>query len=202
MTHQTDSSDTRQGTSRALGAALALALLALPAGLTAQAPERPFSFNVRGGLNVPTFDIADVADPGAGFGAGVKVRLSERFFLRGNADFGFHPGAEGPAGVDGPDVDVFHYIAGAGYMLTPPESPFYASVNVGAGALNFAPDTPADDSFTYFAINAGGEVGYWLNDNISIFFSPQGDIAFSDEEEVGTDNSWVWPFTAGIEIRP
>ena len=181
---------------------LALALLALPASLSAQVPERPFSFNLRGGLNVPTFDIADVADAGPSFGAGVKVRLSDRLFLRGNADFGFHPGAEVSPGVEGPDVDVFHYVAGVGYLLTPPASPFYASVNLGAGALNFAVDAPGVDSFTYFAINAGGEVGYWLNDNVSIFFSPQGDIAFSDEAEVGTDDSWVWPFTAGIEIRP
>lgn len=191
----------RRETKYTMSTLLALALLALPAGLSAQAPERPFSFNLRGGLNVPTFDIADVADAGPSFGAGVKVRLSERIFLRGNAEFGFHSGAE-IAGVEGPDVDVFHYIAGVGYLLTPPGSPFYASVNLGAGALNLAVDAPGDPSFTYFAINAGGELGYWLNDNVSIFFSPQGDIAFSDEAEVGTDNSWVWPFTAGVEIRP
>ena len=185
-----------------IGALLALAILALPASLAAQAPDRPFSFNLRGGLNVPTFDISDVADAGPSFGAGVKVRVSERIFLRGNADFGFHPGAEISPGIDGPDVDVFHYVAGVGYMLTPPESPFYASINLGAGALNFAVDAPGDPSFTYFAINAGGELGYWLNDNVAIFFSPQGDIAFSDEAEVGTDNSWVWPVSAGIEIRP
>jgi hypothetical protein len=30
--------------------------------------------------------------------------------------------------------------------------------------------------------------------------SPQGDIAFSDEAEVGTNNSWVWPVTAGLRV--
>lgn len=192
----------KDGMRDTVGAALALALLVLPAGLAAQAPERPFSFNLRGGLNVPTFDIADVADPGASFGAGVKLRLDDRFFLRGNADFGFHPGAEVAAGVDGPDVDVFHYIAGVGYMLTPPRSPLYASVNLGAGAMSFDVDAPGVGSFTYFAVNAGAEVGYRMSDRVSIFFSPQGDIAFSDEAEVGTGDAWVWPFTAGIEIRP
>ena len=27
---------------------------------------------------------------------------------------------------------------------------------------------------------------------------PQGDIAFSKAEELGTSDAWVWPFTAGI----
>ncbi len=58
------------------------------------------------------------------------------------------------------------------------------------------------ESFTYFAVNAGGELGYRLSDRVSIFLSPQGDIAFSDEAEVGTDDAWVWPLTAGVEIRP
>ncbi len=192
----------RHAIATTVGGILALTLLAVPAGLTAQTPERPFSFNLRGGGNLPTFDIEDAADPGGSFGAGVKLRLSDRFFLRGNADFGFHPGAELPGGADGPDVNVFHYIGGAGYLLTPPESPWYASVNLGAGAMTFDLDGAGGDTFTYFAINAGGEVGYWLSDRVAVFLSPQGDIAFSDEEEVGTDNAWVWPVSVGVEIRP
>jgi hypothetical protein len=35
---------------------------------------------------------------------------------------------------------------------------------------------------------------------VSFLLSPQGDIAFTDEDEVGTGNSWVWPFTAGLRI--
>jgi hypothetical protein len=34
-----------------------------------------------------------------------------------------------------------------------------------------------------------------------VILSPQGDIAFSDEAEVTTDNSWIWPFAAGFRIR-
>jgi len=35
---------------------------------------------------------------------------------------------------------------------------------------------------------------------LSLVLSPQGDIAFSDEGDVGTTNSWVWPFTAGLRV--
>lgn len=192
---------TRMLTRRIVGTSLLLAagvLLTGPAGLEAQAGEGPVSFNARGGLALPTFDIADVADPGGTFGAGVKVHLGDRVFLRGNADFGFHPGAVPSA----PDVDVFHYVAGVGYRLTPEDTRWYASVNLGAGALTFAPDAPGDPSFTYFAVNAGGEVGYRVTDRLSVFLSPQGDIALSEEAELGTGDAWVWPLTAGVEFRP
>lgn len=33
-------------------------------------------------------------------------------------------------------------------------------------------------------------------------YVPTFDIAFSDEAEVGTSNSWDWPFTAGVRITP
>lgn len=156
--------------------------------------------NARGGVAVPTFDIADAADPGFVFGGGVSFGLSERLMARANVDFGFHSGAE-VDGTAGPDIDVFHYIAGLGFLLTDPANPFYVSVNAGAGALTFKPDVDGADSNTYFAINAGAEIGYWLSPGFSIFASPQGDIAFADEDELGTSSAWVWPFTAGLKLR-
>ncbi len=38
-------------------------------------------------------------------------------------------------------------------------------------------------------------------DQVDVVISPQGDIAFSDEDVVGTNNAWVWPLTAGINFR-
>lgn len=202
-----------------LAALMMMGMLATPARAQVTG-ERPFAFNVRGGVNVPTFDIADVADPGPGFGVGLKYAVSDRVFLRANGDFGFHPGADletGTGTVELPDVNVFHYVGGVGYRLTSAESPFYASVNLGAGAMTLDQDpvTEGDEGITetYFAINAGGELGYRVNRNVSLFFSPQGDIAFVDDEELDPtdtvfpgdeeiDTAWVWPFTAGVEITP
>jgi len=199
--------------------AIALAaVMALAAAGTAEAQvtrDQPFSFNVRGGVNVPTFDIADVAEAGPSFGVGLKYALSDRFFLRASGDFGFHSGADlvsGGTTVELPDVNVHHYFGGVGYRLTPPDSRLYASVNLGAGAMTLDVDAEGAESFTYFAINAGGEVGYRISRNVSLFLSPQGDIAFVDDDELDPDDvvfpgdeidtAWVWPFTAGVEITP
>lgn len=193
----------RPGASSAIVALATAALLTVGvAGAAAQTPEQGVSFNLRGGIHVPTFDIADVADAGPGFGVGLKVPISDRFFLRANGDFGFHSGAEIEPGVEGPDVNVNHYIGGLGVRLTPADDRFYASLNAGAGLMTFDVDAEGVDSFTYPAINVGGELGYRIGERMAIFLSPQGDIAFSEEEEVGTGDSWVWPFTVGVEIWP
>lgn len=74
-------------------------------------------------------------------------------------------------------------------------------LNAGAGILLFDADDPDSDSESYFAINAGAKLYYNVHERVSLVVSPQGDIAFSKEEEVGTNNSWVWPITAGIALR-
>jgi hypothetical protein len=71
-------------------------------------------------------------------------------------------------------------------------------VNAGAGALTF--DVDGAGSSTYPAINVGAKIGYRLSPRVQLLLSPQGDIAFTDEEDVGTSNAWVWPFTAGVRI--
>lgn len=193
-------------TSRLLGlaATVALALALAPGTATAQMMDgnrAPVEIDLRGGLYVPTFDIADAADAGYGFGAGIGIPVGERLTVRGNADFGFHSGAE-VNGVEGPDVDVNHYIAGLGAVLyRSPDGKFELSANAGGGIMTFAIDG-LDETYTYPAINVGGTLAYQVAPSVSLLLSPQGDIAFSDEAEVGTDNSWVWPFTAGIRITP
>jgi len=172
-------------------------LVAVGALAIATPASAQIDINARVGAAVPTFDIADAADAGLAFGGGVGLWLSERLVARANVDFGSHSGAEG-----GPDVNVNHYIAGLGLLLTDPASSFYVIVNLGAGALNFDVDAEGVESVTNFAINAGAEIGAWLSDSVSIFVSPQGDIAFTDSDGVlGTSSAWVWPFTAGVKVR-
>jgi hypothetical protein len=71
-------------------------------------------------------------------------------------------------------------------------------LNAGAGALTF--DVDGGEANTYPAINVGAKIGYQFTPRVALVLSPQGDIAFTDEDEVGTTNAWVWPFTAGIRI--
>jgi hypothetical protein len=171
--------------------AVALLVLALPVTATAQGVPPRLALELRGGANVPTFDIADVAKTGPSFGAGLDLAVGHRYHLLAEGDFGFHDG------VSGSRVDVFHLMGKAGIDLVN-RSPWSVMVNAGAGALRFAVD--GGPSYTYPAINVGLKIGYQLSRRLSFVLSPQGDIAFSKKSELGTTNSWVWPFAAGIRI--
>ena len=173
--------------------------LGLASTAEAQAEDRRFTLEARGGVNVPTFDITDVAEAGPSFGAGVGVRFAPRLWLMGDVDLGFHSGADLPGGAEGPDVKVYHYIAKVGYELLPPgDSRWSLIVNAGAGALTFDPD--GADASTYPAINVGAKLGYELSPRVTFLLSPQGDIAFTDDEALGTSDAWVWPITAGVRV--
>ena len=183
------------------GTALVFGLMLLGIASTAQAQwtERRVTIEGRGGFNVPTFDISDAVDGGPSVGAGAAVQFAPRLWLMGDVDLGFHSGADLAGGGEGPDVNVYHYVAKLGYeLLSPGQSPWSVIVNAGAGALTF--DVDGAGSNTYPAINVGAKIGYRLSPRVTLLLSPQGDIAFGDEEELGTSNAWVWPFTAGVRI--
>lgn len=170
-------------------------MLTTPGVVAAQ--DSGFALNVRGGLNVPTFGISDVAETGPGFGFGIQFPLGETLFARANADFGMHD----IVGASDAEVDVQHFIAGVGLPIMMPTdgSRWLVSVNAGAGAMRFSPE--GGDGNTYFAINVGGEIEYLVSDRVSLLLSPQGDIGFVDEDLFGTSTAWIWPFTAGAKIR-
>lgn len=174
--------------------------LGVSAPLAAQgmdaAPGR-VTLEVRGGVNVPTFHIADVAKAGPSFGVGVGVAVAPRVWLLADGDFGFHPGQN-----QGPDVNVYHYMGKVGFDLLPAGSSRWSVlVNAGAGAMTFDVRAPSASAKTYFGINVGAKIGYALSDRVDLILSPQGDIAFTDAAVLGTDNAWVWPFTAGVRLR-
>lgn len=174
-----------------------LAALALGAPLGAQQSAPKFFVEGRGGAVVPTFDIADVAKTGAAFGATVGYQLDPRWVLMGEFDYGMHQD-EPTSSVD---IKTLHYMAKLGYSLTGPrERGWEAIVNLGAGAVGFDVEG-APESNTYFAINAGAKLIYNVNRSVGFVLSPQGDIAFSNEDELSTTNAWVWPVTAGIHVR-
>jgi hypothetical protein len=176
-----------------------LMLLGIASPAQAQWAERRVTIEGRGGFNVPTFDISDAVDAGPSFGAGAAVQFAPRLWLMGDVDLGFHSGADLAGGGQGPDVNVYHYVAKLGYeLLSSGQSPWSVIVNAGAGALTF--DVDGAGSNTYPAINVGAKIGYRLSPRVTLLLSPQGDIAFTDDAVVGTSNAWVWPFTAGLRI--
>ena len=177
----------------------ALMLLGIASTARAQWAEHRVSIEARGGVNVPTFDITDAVDAGPSIGLGAAVQFAPRLWLMGDVDLGFHPGATLSGGGQAPDVKVYHYIAKLGYeLLSDRQSPWSVMLNAGAGALTF--DTDGAGSNTYPAINVGAKIGYRLSERVQLLLSPQGDIAFTRDAEVGTSNAWVWPFTAGVRV--
>ncbi len=177
----------------------ALLITAGLAGLVAASPAAAQSVFVEGlgGAVVPTFDIADVAKTGGAFGAAAGIRLSPRLVLMGEFDYGMHK----DKATESVDINTSHYMGKIGYSLTGPRTRGWeAIVNLGAGAVSFDVEG-APESLTYFAINAGAKLAYHFNHRFALVLSPQGDIAFSKEEELGTDNAWVWPITAGLRIN-
>ena len=184
-------------TSRILAGLGALALgVAAAEPLAAQQPASRFFAEARGGGVVPTFDIADVATSGSAFGATIGFQANPRWVLMGEFDYGMHED-EATGTVD---INTSHYMAKVGYSLTGPrERGWEAAVNLGAGAVGF--DIGGSTSYTYFAINAGAKLAYNMNPMLALVVSPQGDIVFSKEEELGTTNAWVWPFTVGLRVK-
>lgn len=176
-----------------------LICLGIASTVQAQSAEGRVSIEARGGFNVPTFDISDAVDAGPSFGLGAAMQFAPRLWLMGDVDLGFHSGADLAGAGEAPDVKVYHYVAKLGYeLLSEGQSPWSLIVNAGAGALTF--DADGAGSNTYPAINVGAKIGYRLGPRVQLLLSPQGDIAFTDDEDVGTSNAWVWPFTAGVRI--
>lgn len=173
--------------------------LLLAVGLTstasAQRPEMPIFVEARAGAAVPTFDIDDAAEVGFVVGGTVGYKVTEAIWVFGEGDFGFHGGKDG-----GPDVNVYHYMGKVGYNVLADNPQWSVVPNLGLGAMTFDVDAPGASANTYFAINAGAKILYHINPQVAAVLNLQGDIAFSDEAEVGTDNSWVWPFSAGINV--
>lgn len=151
------------------------------------------ALEVRGVAVVPTFDIADAADIGPGFGAGLGYRVAEKVSLMADFDMGIHP-----TPTPNSDINTLHYMAKVGYDVFVGER-VTVTANLGAGVVQFGGDLPETKS--YFAINAGAKIAVALSDAVDLLISPQGDIAFTKEAELGTTNAWVWPFGAGLRFR-
>jgi len=167
-------------------------LFSLTAAASAQV-DRPTSIELRALAMIPTFGISDVANTGPGFGLGIGYRVSPKVRLMADLDAGFHP-------TPSPSVDIntYHVMGKVGFDVVSTER-VTVTLNTGAGIVQFAGDLA--ESKRYFAINAGAKIGIRLTDAVELLISPQGDIAFSKEADVGTSNSWVWPIGAGLRFK-
>lgn len=178
---------------------LAAAVHAYPAATGAQATSQsnpPVFVEVLVGAVVPTFDIADVATTGAAFGLAAGYRLSPRLALLAEFDYGAHQ----DKATKSVDITTLHYVGKIGWSLTGPrERGWETMLTLGAGAVTF--DVEGGSAKTYPAISAGAKIAYAFSPRAAFVLSPQGDIAFTKKADLGTDNAWVWPLTAGFRFN-
>lgn len=163
-------------------------------GLLIGPAEAQVTLEVRANAVVPTFDIADAAEIGPGFGAGVGYMVGPKVRLMLDGDIGLH----GIEGATTGTINTYHVMGKVGYDVFTNDR-VSVTLNLGAGIVSFGGDLA--ETFTYPAINAGGKIAIAVANQVDLLISPQGDIAFSDEAELGTSNSWVWPFGAGLRFR-
>jgi len=168
----------------------ALALI----GLLASPAQAQFSVEARGVAVVPTFKIADAAKVGPGFGAGVGYLAGDKIRLMLDGDVGYH----GTKGQEMGKINTYHLMGKVGYDLYTSDK-VTVTVNLGAGLVQFGGDLA--ESFTYPAINAGAKIAIALSEQFDLLLSPQGDIAFTKEADIGTKAGWVWPFGLGLRAK-
>ena len=105
---------------KSLGSILILTLLAFVGGNTA-AEDSNLRLEAHGGIGLPTFDIADVAEIGPGGGVGIWYSpVDAKWTLGAEADLGMHGGADYEIAGEmetGPDVNVYHLMGKAGYFV-------------------------------------------------------------------------------------
>lgn len=163
--------------------------------LAAQDAPRKFFVEGLAGAAIPTFDIADVATTGGAFGVAIGYRVSPKWVLMGEFDNGMHQ----DKATETVDITTTHLMAKLGYALTTPSTKGWDVIlNLGVGTVSF--DVDGAESNSYFAINAGAKLAYNFSPSLALVLSPQGDIAFTKEAELGSSTAWVWPVTAGLRI--
>lgn len=199
-------------------AAAAIILLAAGAGRAeAQQTPRPWSFDARAGLGIPTGSLADLGDVGPAFGVGVAYEVRPRVAVRVDGDLSLYGGADFEA-VDakqdrGPDVSLWHLTASAEVELTDPARglPWRITAIGGLGATVFDvdrfqvgvdnPRTGEEDvrefDQTALTLASGIRAAYELAPGLDAFGDLRWFLAFTDEDETA-----VFTEMSGTEVSP
>jgi hypothetical protein len=214
-----------------------VALAGLPTGGETEAQmtdgtDSRIEVDARGGISLPVSDLGDVADPGASFGLGATYWVSERIGVRVNGDAGLLTGLDADetgSGFESPDLDLYRYTGGVAARLTPRETRWDVTANLGAGGATYSSDDFAagtlvnpvtgeavqDFSGTYFSTTGGLKIGYDVTERVAVFAGGQAYLDFADEEDTaifsevapqevepgGFDTAWTIPLQAGVKIR-
>lgn len=180
---------------------VASGLLALTGLVTTEADaQQRVTFDGRAGLAVPAGKLADATDPGFTFGVGGAYWVHPRIALTADGDLELLRGQKA-TGIRGPDLNLWHYSAGAALSLLPTSSRWQVLANVGAGASTFDSEAEAVESLTRFTTNGGLRLAYRIANQSDVFVGSQAYLMFTDESRQGSDTNWSLPVHAGLRLK-
>lgn len=176
-------------------------LVALTGLMTTEADaQQRVTFDGRAGMALPVGRLADATDPGVTFGLGGALWVHPRIALTADGDLELLRGQK-VAGVRGPDLNLWHYGAGAAVSLLPTASRLQMLANVGAGASTFDSELEDAESLTRFTTNGGLRLAYRIADRSDVFVGSQAYLMFTDEARQGSDSQWSIPVHAGLRLK-
>lgn len=186
------------------------ALLA-PVAATAQSP---LDFELRGGLGLPAFDLADRTDAGPAVGLDLAYRVAPRVsvVLGGDVEFldGQDPEGTGPGT---PGVDAWHYGGGLEAQLLRPTSTYWRlNVGAGVGATTFDV-SEGGGSETDLSVYGSLELGWNASEEMELFVGLRSYLAFTGDGQAtptgdgdqlltfaDSDTLWSFPVMGGVRL--
>jgi len=174
----------RRGTNR-LSAGLGTFVILALAGAGSPASAQPaWDLEVRGGASIPAGDLAEVGDPGAGFGVGAAWWLGPRVALRVDGDVELMS-EDLVGGIIMPKSYLWHYHGGL-ELDVPTPAPWRFRLRGGAGGTTY--DTrvffPGGDDFldSYFSVSGGLSLGRPITEQLEMGVNGQIFVVFTEKD--------------------
>lgn len=203
-----------------LAAILAAAILSALGPVPTTAQNR-VGLEVRAGLGLPAFDLADRADAGTAVGLDLTYALGERVALVLGGDVEFLDGQR-LEGTDlaHRDLTVWHYAAGLEAQLLDPVTTYWR-LRTGAGVGGSTYDADGGDSKTTPALYGNLELGYEVTPEADLFLGVKSWLGLGGQDDVLVaddpldlsvfpppdplfgveDVAWSFPVTAGVRFH-
>lgn len=181
---------------------------------SAAAAQSPLDFELRGGLGLPAFDLADRTDAGPAVGLDLAYRVAPRVSVVVGGDVEFLDGQDPEGtGPGAPGVNAWHYGGGVEAQLLRPTSTYWRlNVGAGVGATTFDV-SEGGGSETDLSVYGSLELGWNASEETELFVGLRSYLAFSgDGEAVPTgdgeqilalgdsDTLWSFPVMGGVRL--
>lgn len=209
-----------------IAAGVAALIVAAPAGGASAQEQGKWAASARGGVAVPTSDLADLTDPGPTVGATVRYRVRSGIAVRVDGELDLLDGLPAGAGEPAtPDTELWRALAGADYRLPLGSPRIGLRVHALGGVTSYNTDVfpeivfepgtgdPVGDfSETYPTAAAGLTASYGALPYLDVFVRGSWTVMLTDEDDTaifgelrpgagGFDQGYTVPVTVGATLR-